>query len=174
MRDYSKISPAVWQSARFNSLPSDDGRYLYLYLLTSSHQTSAGCYQLPDGYACSDLRWPLERYQSAREQLVAAELIRFDVETAVVMITRWFKHNPPMSESHLLGIERQLERLPSKTICEAALEAAQEAWESIETQRAQKTLRKQKPTHGHPNGSERTLPDRFHSTAYMQRSRPGG
>ena len=61
MRDYSKISPALWQSARFNDLPSDDGRYLYLYLLTSSHQTSAGCYQLPDGYSCSDLRWPLAR-----------------------------------------------------------------------------------------------------------------
>ena len=26
MREYSKVSPNVWQSERFNSLPSDDGR----------------------------------------------------------------------------------------------------------------------------------------------------
>lgn len=113
MRDYSKISPALWQSSRFNGLPSDDGRYLYLYFLTCSHQNSAGCYRLPDGYACSDLRWQPDRYTSARDQLEAADLIRFDAATSVVMITRWFKHNPPMSESHLTGIERLLERLPA-------------------------------------------------------------
>ncbi len=28
MRDFSKVSPTVWQSERFNSLPSDDGRYV--------------------------------------------------------------------------------------------------------------------------------------------------
>ncbi len=125
MRDYSKISPALWQSARFNNLPSDDGRYLYLYLLTSSHQTSAGCYQLPDGYAFSDLQWPLERYEAARQQLVEADLICFNSETSVVMITRWFKHNPPMSKSHLTGIERVLERIPSDPLREAAQEALQ-------------------------------------------------
>ena len=127
MRDFSKVSPAVWHSQRFNSLPSDDGRYLYLYLLTSSHQTSAGCYQLPDGYACSDLQWPLKRYTAARQQLVEADLIRFDSETGVVLITRWFKHNPPMSESHLTGIERVLERISSDSLREAAQEALPES-----------------------------------------------
>ena len=49
MREFSKVSPAVWQSERFHSLPSDDGRYVHLYLLTNDHQNSAGCYRLPDG-----------------------------------------------------------------------------------------------------------------------------
>ena len=56
---FSKISPAVWQSLHFNGLPSDDGDYLYLYLLTNRHQNSAGCYRLPDGCAvrtCSGVR----------------------------------------------------------------------------------------------------------------------
>ena len=167
MRDYSKISPAVWHSSRFNNLATDDGKYLYLYLLTSPHQTSAGCYHLRDGYACSDLRWTVERYREAREQLIAAELIQFDAEADVVMITRWFKHNPPMSEHHLLGIERQLERLPSETICEAAMEAAQEAWEVLE---AQKATPKQKPPYALPLGLEGALPDRLASTPFLKRS----
>ena len=75
MRDFSKISPALWQSKRFNTLPSDDGRYLYLYLLTNGHQTSAGAYRLPDGYATNDLRWELSRYVKARHELISADLI---------------------------------------------------------------------------------------------------
>ncbi len=113
MRDFSKISPAVWQSSRFNSLPSDDGRYLYLYLLTNRHQNSAGCYRLPDGYACTDLLWRPDRYVAARQALQKADMIRFDAETIEVMITRWFKHNPPMNQSHYDGTERILERLES-------------------------------------------------------------
>lgn len=128
MRDFSKISPALWQSKRFNSLPSDDGRYLYLYLMTNSHQTSAGCYRLPDGYATDDLCWERSRYAQAKQELADAELILFDDAESVVMITRWFKHNPPMSGSHFIGIERTLERLPSQMIRQAALQAAHESW----------------------------------------------
>jgi hypothetical protein len=166
MRDYSKISPSVWHSQRFNNLPSDDGRYLYLYLLTSSHQTSAGCFQLPDGYACSDLRWTLERYKAALEQLVDADLIHLDAETSVVMITRWFKHNPPMSDSHLLGIERVLERIPSVSICEVAQEDLQASWASIQQQKAITAQRKQMRPPSAPNGSGASFPDRL-NTGYL-------
>ena len=152
MRGYSKISPALWDSERFTSLPSDDGRYLYLYLLTSRHQTSAGAYRLPDGYASTDLRWIPDRYVKARDQLVQADLIRFDSQTSVVMITRWFKHNPPMNVSHLKSIEGELERLPSFIIAEAARSDLQTIQESIEAERLAKTARKQNTAHGDSNG----------------------
>lgn len=144
MRDFSKVSPVLWQSERFNSLPSDDGRYLYLYLLTNEHQTSAGCYRLPCGYASTDLRWPAERYLGALNQLIAADLVHYDEAAHVIGITRWYKHNPPMSVSHLLGIQRQLERLPSEPISKEALKEAQEAWEASEAARAAKAARKPK------------------------------
>ena len=141
MRDFSKISPALWQSKRFNTLPSDDGRYLYLYLLTSGHQPSAGAYRLPDGYATNDLHWELSRYLKARHELAVADLILFDETESVVMITRWFKHNPPMSESHFIGIGRMLERLPSQMIWEAASQAANEAWESVKAAKLVKDIK---------------------------------
>jgi hypothetical protein len=170
MREFSKISPAVWQSARFNNLPSLEGRYLYLYLLTSRHQTSAGCYQLPDGYACTDLGWPIERYTDARRELSEAGLIGFDPEASVVMITRWFKHNPPMSASHLTGIERILERLASDEIRMAAQEALRESWESIEAEKAAKASRGRNRTSGPdkgPNGPPHL------NTSYMNRTNGG-
>lgn len=157
MRDFSKISPAVWQSKRFNSLPSQDGRYLYLYLLSSQHQNSAGAYQLRDAYGCADLNWSLDSYQRARAELVAADLIAFDESDSVVMITRWFRHNPPMSESHLIGIERITERLPSDSIAEAVREAAQEAWRVQCDKKAAEAERKQKPAAPRPNGPSQHL-----------------
>jgi hypothetical protein len=123
MRDFSKVSPTLWHSERFNHLATDDARYAYLYLLTCEHQTSAGCYRLPDAYAAADLHWPVERYQKARAELEKAELIHFDAANSVLMVTRWFRFNPPMNEKHLKGIRHILERLPSQPIrFEAAVE----------------------------------------------------
>jgi hypothetical protein len=161
MRDFSKVSPALWQSERFNGLPSDDGRYLYVYLLTNEHQTSAGCYRLPDGYACSDLRWLPERYANARSQLIEADLIKFDAGAQVIMITRWFKHNPPMNEDHHIGIVRILERLPSETIASEALQALENSLESIRAEKAAKMAQKQKPAHGLSNGLGGQMPERL-------------
>ncbi len=161
MRDFSKISPAVWQSQRFNNLPSDDGRYLYLYFLTCEHQNSAGCYRLPDGYASDDLRWPPERYVAARKQLVEADLIQFDEENHVVMVCRWFKHNPPMNEKHFVGIECILERLPSAAICEAALGELNEAMETREAEKVASLQRRQKPALVPANDIQTTMPERL-------------
>ena len=67
MRTFSKISPKLWRSPRFRSLESGDERLLYLYVLTCEHQSSAGCFRLPDAYAASDLGWTEERLSDARE-----------------------------------------------------------------------------------------------------------
>ena len=170
MRGYSKISPALWDSERFNALPSDDGRYLYLYLLTSRHQTSAGAYRLPDGYAATDLRWTPERYARARELLVQADLIRFEAQSSVVMITRWFKHNPPMNDSHLKSIEGELERLPSPRLAEAAHSDLELIQESIGAERVAKAARKQKAVQGSPNGLGGAITDRL-NTKYLTTNR---
>ena len=152
MREFSKVSPALWGSERFTALPSDDARFVYLYLLTCEHQTSAGAFKLKDGYATDDLKWEAPRYHAARLKLVDADLIHFDDAASCILITRWFKHNPPMSESHLIGIERQLERLPSQTIWEAARLAANEAWESVKAAKLAKDIKSGKAPPSAPNG----------------------
>ena len=142
MRDFSKISPSVWRSQRFNELPTDDARYLYLYLLTCEHQTYAGAYHLPHGYACDDLRWEKSRLSQALEKLVASGLVIHDAATAEIAITRWFKHNAPMSESHLLGVERTIERIHSSVVADAVLIELHEAWELFQAKKADAKSRK--------------------------------
>ena len=128
MRHFNKVSPTLWQSRRFQGLPSDDGRLLFLYFLTCPHNNSAGCFFLPDGYACHDLGWEKDCYEEALQSLIDAEMVDHDAENQVVLIEQWFRHNPSMNKSHYRGIIGQLERVPSDRLCEkaaGALEAAE-------------------------------------------------
>src|SRR5262245_50747384 len=146
MRVYSKVSPLIWRSERFMGLDSDDGRLLYLYLLTCEHQNSAGAFRLPDGYARVDLRWEQERYVKARAELVAADLIAFDTKTSVVAIQRWFQHNPPMNEKHFAGTLRLLDGLESDSIAQEVRASLTAAWSARVAKSARATEAKDFPT----------------------------
>jgi hypothetical protein len=110
VRDFTKVSPKLWNSAPFDQL-DDASRLLYFYFFTSPHQNLAGCCHLPDGYACTDLRWAADRYQKVRECLLKAQMIRFDTQTSEMLILRWFDVNPPMNADHHKGIVRQIEKM---------------------------------------------------------------
>ncbi len=127
MRSFSKVSPNVWQSQRFNALP-DDSRLLYFYLLTSPHANSAGAYRLPSGYVCTDLRWQSDRYMQALNQLIDADLIAHDEAESIVIIKRWFQHNPPMNEKHFRGVVRILSNLPQVACVQETTESIHETW----------------------------------------------
>ena len=136
MREFNKVSPTLWQSARFQGLPSDDGKFLFLYFLTCPHNNSAGCFWLPDGYACHDLRWEQDRYDAALQSLIDAGIVDHDLENQVVLIERWFRHNPSMNRSHYKGIIGQLEKVPSDRLqakAFAALEAAENGTDARKT-----------------------------------------
>ncbi|RWX70506.1 hypothetical protein EN780_03010 [Mesorhizobium sp. M4B.F.Ca.ET.089.01.1.1] len=124
-RTFTKVSPMVWRSPRFIKLP-DEAKVGYLYLLTNSHVTSAGVYELPPGYACADLGWAEAGYDSVLKELVSVGLIDHDPATAVILIERWFKHNPPTNDDHALGTRRRLESIPCDRLREKALATFEE------------------------------------------------
>ncbi len=131
--EYSKVSRALWQSKRFNALAESDEKLLYIYLLTCSHQTSAGCYRLPDGYAIADLGWSLADYLARREIVEASGLIAFDAETSEVYIERWLRHSPPTNTKHAQGIRKVIECIDSDELrgkAEADFEDAIAAYRS--------------------------------------------
>ena len=132
MRDFSKVSTTLWDSERFTGLGNDDARLLFVYILTSPHANSAGCYKLSDAYASADLRWTVHRYQEARQALIDSGMIEFDAKHAVVLIAKWFDHNPPMNPSHKNGTRGQLAKVPSEPLREKAEAALKAKCEEIE------------------------------------------
>jgi|GEM_PF-1390781 len=140
-REFSKVSPAVWRSKRFLGL-SDLGKIGYLYVLSNAHVTSAGVYELPPGYACSDLDWTADQFAGVVSELVQCGLIDHDPEFNVILIERWFKHCPPANGDHATGTRRRLEQIESARLREKAVVAFDEA-DAIRVEReAQKAAEK--------------------------------
>lgn len=126
MRDFVKVSQTVWKSKKFRALPNDDGRYLYLYILTCPHSNSPGCFDLPMSYASGDLRWENDRIKAALDSLCEAALIRFDSEENTVLIENWFEFNSPANPKHAVGMLSQLKQASSDELrlaCGKAVEA---------------------------------------------------
>lgn len=138
-RDFSKVSPNVWRSRRFIGLP-EEAKVGFLYLLTNAHVTSAGVYELPPGYACADLVWPEPAYESVLKELVAAEMI--DRDGDVILIERWFRHNPPTNDDHAIGTRRRLQTIESERLREKAVSAFEEVNEIRIQREAQKATEK--------------------------------
>jgi hypothetical protein len=119
-REFSKISPKVWRSKRFRALPSDDARMFLVFAMTCEHQTSAGCFRMPDAYGAADLAWPIERMKTARSEVIDAGLLAFDKATDEYFVPGWFAHNKPMNASHQKAIIRYISDLESDAVREVA------------------------------------------------------
>jgi hypothetical protein len=118
-RDFSKVSPKVWRSPRFRGLQVEQ-KLFYVYVLTCEHQSSAGCFRLPDAYAAADLGWNEQELEKARAALITAELLVHDPATEEYFVPRWFKHNPGTNPKHRSGIVRIISELDSDHVREAA------------------------------------------------------
>ena len=134
-REFSKVSPAVWRSGRFRRLQGQMPKLVYLYLVTNGHVNSAGCYALPDLYACADLDCEVDAYTVARDALLAGEMIDYDPATSEILIERWFRHNPPMNPNHHKGTARIVSEIESDRLREKVEEALTEAWQAYQTRK---------------------------------------
>lgn len=150
MRKFTKVSPALWNSPRFKGLASAEARLAYMYLLTCSHQNITGCFWLPDGYACNDLRWDVEQYKTARDELQLAGLILFNQDEEFVWIERWFQHNPPMNNAHLIGVQNEIENIPCERLKEVCIQSLEAFLKAKEAKNKKEKARKEKSNPGVP------------------------
>ncbi|QKC81522.1 hypothetical protein [Mesorhizobium sp. NZP2077] len=140
-RTFTKVAPAVWRSRRFIGLP-DEAKVGFLYLLSNAHVTSAGVYELPRGYACADLCWTDAAYASVLRELIEVGLIDHDPDGDVILIERWFRHNPPANDDHATGTRRRLQAIESDNLREKAVAAFDEANDARILREAQKAADK--------------------------------
>lgn len=140
MRDFTKLNPAIFDDARFLSL-GWESRCVYLYLMGGKHQTSAGCYRIPDGYAATDLKCDPSEYEAARKAVADTGLILFDEETAEVYVSGWYNENPICNPKHAAGTEQLILLISSELIQNAAYEDFSKSKEAFEEAFATRTSR---------------------------------
>src|SRR5690348_385332 len=100
MRKFTMLRPSLWSSPQFKKLESSDGKLLYLYFTSGPHQTSAGCFRLPDEYAAADLTWKVEHYQKLKLKFINSGTVLYDEDTQEMLINGWLEDNPPTSHKH--------------------------------------------------------------------------
>jgi hypothetical protein len=135
-RLFSKVSPAIWASRRFRGV-SPMARNFHLYLLTNEHIDSAGCYRLPDPYACFDFGIDQDQLETLYSELSQADMISRDVAAEWVLIRRWFKHNPPTNADYAKGTRKLIAAIESDRLREETETAFAEAEVALESRLAE-------------------------------------
>lgn len=160
MRKFTMVSPMLWKDKRFRSLKTDGAKLAMLYFITSPHQNSAGCYHLPDGYACADMGVSEADYKAFRKEVSDAGLIVFDDDTSEIYIVGWFEDNPITNDNHFQGCERLINTIDSDKVAEAAghdLQASHERHVSAQDAKAQRrrAAAPEVPEYGGPDAYRR-------------------
>jgi hypothetical protein len=99
MREFSKVGQSVWNSQRFKKL-SDSDKLFYLYVLTTRHGNSSGCFELHPGYVMVDLKWSESKVLEAIDSLCASGLIAYHKNENSLLIDKFFDYNPPTNPKH--------------------------------------------------------------------------
>ncbi len=113
MRDYGKVHTAMWASPTFKAM-SDDGRMLSIYLLTCQHQTIAGVFRCPDGYAAEDLDWTPERVRKGFAELFAKGFATRCERTKWVKVHKFMEWNPPENPNQRKAADKCLSLIPKE------------------------------------------------------------
>lgn len=133
MGAYARVFTRVWRDEGFRALP-EEGRELFLYLLTSPHLNIVGFYYLSPAYAADDLQWPVAKVLEQLEGLSATGLIRFDPDAAVVLIPKYLRWNPFQNGNQAKGGAanlRSLPRTPLATEFRQAIERFAKPYEAV-------------------------------------------
>ena len=129
---YSKIFVKIWHSKDFRTL-TEEGKMLFLYLLTSPHRNMGGLYYLPLPYLCFDVGLDEERVSKAFEELTDKDMALYDYDTQVVLIKKWFCYNPIENENQAKGLNKQLAEIPKSRLFESFVNCVKEHCNFTET-----------------------------------------
>ena len=129
---YSKVFVKIWHSKDFRTL-SEEGKMLFLYLLTSPHRNMGGFYYLPLPYLCFDVGLDEERVSKAFEELTDKDMALYDYNAQVVLIKKWFCYNPIENENQAKGLNKQLAEVPKSTLFKPFVNCVNEYCKYIES-----------------------------------------
>ena len=112
---YSKVFVKIWHSKDFRAI-SEDGKMLFMYLLSSPHRNMGGFYYLPLPYLCYDVGLDEKRITKALQELADRDMALYDFDTQVVLIKKWFCYNPIENENQAKGLNKQLAEIPKSRL----------------------------------------------------------
>ena len=133
---YSKIDSLFWRDQKNRKL-SDDGKLLFLYLLTCPHRSSIGLYYLPEQYVASDIKWTLERVQKGFKELLQNGCIKYDKDNEIVFIKNFLRYNSFENSNQIRGAIKFLGTLPDTVFLSDLIEVIKMGYEDCSKDKSQ-------------------------------------
>ena len=142
MARYRKVESRIWNDAKFLSL-SDDGKIVFLLLLTHPSMTSVGAMRSSlSGLAEEMLGWLPERLRKGFGEAFLKGMVKHDEKACLIVLPNFMKYNAPESPNVVKSWSASLELLPEcalktellqslKAFTEGLSEGFREAFEDI-------------------------------------------
>jgi hypothetical protein len=111
MRDYGVVRVRFWEWAKRKHLNAEE-RELALYLLTSPHGNSLGCFRLPMAYLCDDLGKDIETVTQTVSRLSEIGFLERDEASGWTWIIGFLEHNPIPNRNVGKAVEKQIDAVP--------------------------------------------------------------
>src|SRR5215203_6198184 len=111
MRDYGVVRIRFWSWAKRKKL-SIEARDLALYLLTSPHGNSLGCFRLPMAYLCEDFDANAKAVSKSLDALKEVGFLERDQEDGWTWICDYLEHNPVPNGNVGKAIGKLVEQIP--------------------------------------------------------------
>lgn len=127
---YRNVHVSMWGDAKFRAL-SDDGKILWLYLLTGPETTSApGCIAVGRASLAEGLDWEMERFDAAFAELDEKGMAKADWRARFVWLPNSTKYLVPVGYKHVIGWLPYIQVLPE---CELKDRALGSIWRYLQT-----------------------------------------
>lgn len=111
MRDYGVVRVRFWEWAKRKHLDAAE-REVALYLLTSPHCNSLGCFRLPMAYLCDDLGREAAMVVRAVARLREIGFLERDEASGWTWLVGYLQHNPIPNRNVGKAVEKQVDAVP--------------------------------------------------------------
>jgi hypothetical protein len=111
MSRYRKVDPRIWNDAKFAAL-SDNGKLLFLMLLTHPGMTALGAMRGTPGGLAEELGWTPEAFREAFQEVLSKALAKHDEKAHLIALPNFLKYNGPESPNVVKAWVASLDHLP--------------------------------------------------------------
>lgn len=121
MAHYRKIDIRIWNDHKFNQL-SDDGKLVFFQLLSHPNLLPTGAMRGSYAGLASDLKWQLDRYKAAFNEILSHGMVGFDEASLFVWLPNFVKYNKPESPNVIKSWASYMDYLPECSLKDVLLQ----------------------------------------------------
>jgi hypothetical protein len=111
MSHYRKIDVRIWNDEKFNGL-TDNGKLLFLFLLTHPHMTPLGGMRATLGGLADELKWSKRIVNKHFSALMNAKFVLYDDKNHILIFRNFIKYNQPESPNVIKSWNYHLDLIP--------------------------------------------------------------